>query len=232
MRPVTQRTRRGSSPPGSVVLFGGTFDPPHRSHRRLAAHVPHALDADLFVLPSGDHPHKGTAGTRASNDDRRAMCEAAFGDLARVRVDDRELRRPGKSYSLDTVRSFREELGPDVRIHWLIGSDNLAGLPRWHRYHELLAEAVLVTFPRAGHPVTAATLEALDLEDDERAALLRNVLPFDPDARSATAVRAELADRRVHGTTTFGIEALTFEVARHIAEHDLYAGETPRGSRR
>lgn len=198
-----------------VCLFGGAFDPPHLTHRRLAAEVPAALGVDRFVvLPAGDHPFKGSAGL-APAAHRLAMCELAFAGLAGVSVDDREIRRSGPSYTVDTLRSFRAELPADTRLYWLIGSDNIESLHRWREHHAILELATVVTFPRVGHPVDPAQLESVDLTEDERASLVAHVLDGEPDASSATAVRAALARGECP-------PELPPAVADYIAAHSLY----------
>lgn len=224
----TQRQPDGSNPSedgppapatrlrGGLCLFGGAFNPPHRTHRRLAERVATALAVDaVVVLPSGDHPHKTAAGL-APAAHRLAMCQAAFAGLDRLRVDDREMRRDGPCYSIDTVREFRAELGPEPPLYWLIGSDNLPTLPRWHDHHALLAEAIFVTFPRAGHPVHPLMFDGADLTPVERCHLLDHLLDDAPDEVSATAIRTALRDGadQVPGMLT--------DVAEYIATHALY----------
>ena len=78
-----------------TCLFGGAFDPPHRSHRRIAREVVELCQLDrLFVLPCGDHPIKPAA--IATAEQRLRMCQLNFAGLPRVTVDDREVHRPGK----------------------------------------------------------------------------------------------------------------------------------------
>lgn len=124
---------------------------------------------------------------------RVAMCQLAFAGLDGVEVDDRETRRAGKSYTVDTLRQFRQELGDDTDLFWLIGSDNLPQLPTWHEHHELLALATLVTYPRAGFPIDPAQLAAIDLTRDERDSILANQLAVAPDGVNATQIRHQLA---------------------------------------
>lgn len=177
--------------PGLGVL-GGTFDPPHRSHVRLArAALAELPIQELLVIPAGDHPHKQGRGTSPASH-RLAMCRLAFADLAGARVDDREVRRVGLSFTVDTLAELHLE-HPDRPLYFLIGSDNLSLLPTWRDHHRILAQATIVTYPRAGHPVGPEALAGLDLDDAERAALLAHRLPLPADAVSSTAIRAALA---------------------------------------
>ena len=202
-----------------IAILGGTFDPPHLTHRRLAeAALAHLPVSEVRVIPAGDHPHKvGRGVTPATH--RLAMCRLAFADMPRVQVDDRELRRVGLSFTVDTLAELHTEF-PDRQLWFLIGSDNLPLLPTWRDHHRILALATVVTYPRAGHPVDPSRLAGLRLSADERDRLLANVLPLPADAVSATDLRA----RWQHGERDLG--ELAPAVQRYILEHRLYR-DTP-----
>lgn len=179
-------------PAGSgLALLGGAFNPPHLSHRRLVEAALQQLPvAELRVLPAGDHPHK-RGRDMAPAEHRLQMCRLAFGSLPRVVVDDRELRRNGPSFTVDTLQQLHDE-APLRRLFFLVGADNLPLLPSWHQHHRILQLATVVTFPRAGFAVDAAVLQGLDLTAAERESLLAHVLPFAADATAASRVRRSL----------------------------------------
>ena len=199
-----------------IAILGGSFDPPHRSHSRLlVAARQHLPVAEVVVMPTGDHPHKQGQGMTAGPH-RLAMCRLAFSALPGVRIDARELRRQGLSFTADTLAELAAEQ-PGRALFFLIGSDNLPLLPSWREHHRLLELATVVTYPRAGHPVDAAALDGLDLTAGERAGLLANVLSTPADAVAATALRARL---RAGERAPAEIEPA---VADYIARHDLYS---------
>lgn len=176
-----------------VALFGGAFDPPHRAHRAVAEACLAQLAVDrLVVLPSGEHPWKGAA-YGAPAEARLALCRLAFADLARVEVSAFEQARTGVTYTVDTLRAFQADLGPDAQLYFLIGSDNLATVPQWREHHAALALAQFVTVPRADAPIDAAALATLDFTRDERTGLLAHVLRVVPSALASTDLRAHLA---------------------------------------
>jgi len=176
-----------------VALFGGAFDPPHLAHRAVVEAVHDELGIDrVIVLPSGNHPFKGEKHF-APADARLAMCRLAFVDLPWVEVSDHEARSTEVGYSIDTVRAFREVWGDAADLFFLIGSDNLRDLPRWRNWRELLGLAKFVIVPRPGFPADDAALAALDLPEDERAALRSRVVPMPPSPLSSTEVRRRLA---------------------------------------
>ena len=177
--------------PAALAILGGSFNPPHSSHLRIAEQALDQLAVQrLLVIPSGDHPHKqGRDMAPAAH--RLAMARLAFAGRDDVVVDDRELRRSGPSFTVDTLAEIAAEQ-PGARLYFLIGSDNLPLLPTWHDHHRLLELATVVTWPRRGHPISAALLEGLDLHAQERRALLAHALDLPADSIAASDLRARL----------------------------------------
>ena len=124
-----------SQPLSRVGMFGGAFDPPHRAHRVLAQAAVQQLALDrLYVFPTGNAWHKDRGLTPAEH--RLAMARLAFAGLDAVQVDDRELRRSGPTYSIDTLRELQAE-HPGAQLHLLMGEDQAAGFTRWHAWQEI-----------------------------------------------------------------------------------------------
>ena len=131
-----------------IGLFGGTFDPIHFGHLRPAFELSQALKlAEVRFLPAGNPPHRQT--TRASAELRLAMVKAAVAGEKRFIVDDREVRRTGASYSVDTLTELRGEF-PDRSLCLLLGMDAFLGLPNWHRWRDILDLAHVVVWRRPG----------------------------------------------------------------------------------
>ena len=131
-----------------IGLFGGTFDPIHFGHLRTAFELREALRlTQVRFLPSGSPPHR--AETRASAELRLAMVRAAVADQAGFVVDDREVRRTGLSYSVDTLTELRAQF-PQRSLCLLLGMDAFLGLPNWHRWREVLDLAHVVVVHRPG----------------------------------------------------------------------------------
>ena len=196
-------------------MLGGSFDPPHESHLRIARQALDQLPVKrLLVIPSGDHPHKNGA-EMADAAHRVAMARLAFAGLEGVSVDDRELHREGPSFTVDTLAELRQE-HPGKELFFLIGSDNLPLLPTWHQHHRMLELATVVTWPRQGYPIDPSQLRGLDLSEREQAALLAHALRLPADDVSATELRAAL--RAGDGRPA----ALPTAVADYAAAHGLY----------
>lgn len=141
-----------------VLCFGGTFDPVHNGHLEIARAVRDALDAEVRLVPAADPPHKGP--THADASQRAAMLELAIDGEPGLCVDRRELRRAGPSYTVDTLRELRAELGPHVPLVWMIGSDSLFELDTWHRWRELFEHAHVLAIGRPGSRIDPDALAA------------------------------------------------------------------------
>jgi len=131
-----------------IGLFGGTFDPIHCGHLRTAFELWQELKlAEIRFLPTGSPPHREKL--YASAERRLEMVRAAVADQPAFIVDDREVRRSGVSYSVDTLAELRQEY-PQRSLCLLLGMDAFLGLPGWHRWRELLTLAHIVVAHRPG----------------------------------------------------------------------------------
>ena len=133
---------------GPMGIFGGTFDPIHHGHLRTAIELREALRlAEVRFLPTGNPPHREH--TQATAEMRLALVQAAVADQPGFTVDDREVRRGGLSYSVDTLGELRKDF-PQRSICLLLGMDAFLGLPNWHRWREILELAHVVVAHRPG----------------------------------------------------------------------------------
>ncbi len=131
-----------------IGIFGGTFDPIHFGHLRTAFELLQALRlTEMRFMPAGNPPHRES--TVASSEERLAMVRAAVEGQPGFVVDDREMRREGLSYSVDTMRTLRADF-PDRSLCLIVGMDAFLGLPKWHQWRELLDLTHLVVAHRPG----------------------------------------------------------------------------------
>ncbi|MDH3272990.1 MAG: nicotinate-nucleotide adenylyltransferase [Gammaproteobacteria bacterium] len=131
-----------------IGIFGGTFDPIHYGHLRSAFEMLQVLRlSEVRFFPSGDPPHRGS--TYATAQLRLEMVHAATAGQPEFVVDDREMRRDGPSYTIDTLISLRKE-HPDASLGLIVGMDAFLGLTSWHRWDELLDLAHIVVAHRPG----------------------------------------------------------------------------------
>jgi len=132
-----------------IGILGGTFDPIHFGHLRPALELQESLDLDeVLFIPSAVPPHRDTPNLDA--DTRLELLRLAVAGQAGFRVDDRELRRSGRSYMVDTLRSLRDERGEARPLCLLLGMDAFLGLPQWDRWQQLLDLAHVVVAHRPG----------------------------------------------------------------------------------
>ena len=190
-------------------MLGGAFDPPHLVHVALARcaldHIP--LD-QLRVVPTGAAWHKSRPLTDASH--RLAMTRLAFADLPRAVIDDIELGRAGPSYTVETLRLWRQRW-PTARLALILGADQGEALAGWHAWSEIFQLATIYVAPRAG--CTGASDQAA-LPERYRAQL--RTLPLPATGLSATMARTQAGQGQ-------SLNALVPPaVARYIADHHLY----------
>jgi nicotinate-nucleotide adenylyltransferase len=190
-------------------MFGGAFDPPHVAHVALARAAVEQLALDeLRIFPTGQAWHKPRA--MSAPEHRLAMARLAFGELPRTVIDERELRRPGPTYTIDTLRELNAE-DPAAQIFLVMGEDQAVALTRWREWQAILE---LATIGMAARPSPLSTAGAAQptLPPQARVRLLQ--LPDMP--QSATEVR----ERTAAGA---GIADLVPQpVASYIERHHLY----------
>jgi len=137
---------------GPVGIFGGTFDPIHHGHLRLAEEVAESAKlGEVRFMPSGTPPHRTRPGADAA--DRVAMARLAVAGNPRFSVDDRETRRAGPGYTVDTLTELRSELGVSRPLALLLGADAFLELATWHRWRALFDLAHIVVAYRPGFPI-------------------------------------------------------------------------------
>ena len=135
-----------------IGILGGTFDPIHYGHLRLAEELGEKLRLEeVRLVPSGMPPHRGAPFVSA--DHRLAMTRLAAAGNARFAVDDRETRRAGPGYTFDTLANLRTELGGTRPLALLLGADAFLEFATWHRWREIFGLAHIAVAHRPGFPV-------------------------------------------------------------------------------
>jgi len=206
-----------------IGIFGGTFDPVHFGHLRAASEAQEALSLEnLRLLPAGNPPHRSL--TFASAQHRLAMLRLALEGHPDLAADDREVRRSGHSYMVDTLREIREQEGP-VPLLLMIGQDAANKLDSWHQWQQLfeLAHIVIMRRPESKHEYSGALYQEVQprlVSDPNR---LRHepcgsVLPLEVTqlAISSTRIRSLVAEGK---SPRF---LLPDRVINYIHEHGLY----------
>ncbi len=133
----------------ALAVLGGTFDPVHFGHLRSAVELVEFLGLDrLHLMPCATPPHGKQP--HCSAEHRAAMVELAVLDEPRLYCDCRELRRAGASYTVDSLRELREEVGADASLSLVMGGDAVMHLDSWHRWESLQDYAHIVVLARPG----------------------------------------------------------------------------------
>jgi nicotinate-nucleotide adenylyltransferase len=141
----------GQNAPGEpMALFGGTFDPVHYGHLRCADEVRRKLDMNkLYLLPAGTPAHRDTPS--ATVDQRLDMLQLARHEFPQLLIDDRETRRSGPSYMVDTLTEMRSSV-ENRPLMLLVGQDAANLLHTWHQWERLFELAHIVILTRPGVP--------------------------------------------------------------------------------
>jgi len=183
-----------------IAILGGTFDPVHNGHLRVAWEAGEALDAEVRLMPANVPPHRTAPVATAAQ--RVALLRVALAGQSRLQLDERELRRDAPSYTVETLREMRTEFGRDRPLILLIGADAFAGLPGWREWRALfgLAHIAVLTRPGHGQNIPAELHAEIAPRQTTSARNLRGSaagmvfgLPVTPLEISASAVRALLA---------------------------------------
>jgi nicotinate-nucleotide adenylyltransferase len=194
-----------------VGILGGTFDPIHFGHLRMAQELADALNlAEVRFIPAATPPHRVQPSISAQH--RLEMVRLAIANNPKFVLDQRELQRAEQdsntpSYTIDTLISLREDLGEEIALHLLMGSDAFLGLPVWHRWEELLDYCHIIVAHRPGFAVTenmpallktvwdkSATTQITDLSQKNAGnILMQTITPLDI---SATQIRADIRNSR------------------------------------
>ncbi|ARN74680.1 nicotinate-nucleotide adenylyltransferase [Oceanicoccus sagamiensis] len=211
----------------SIALFGGTFDPVHNGHIQSATELKQRLSLDeLRLVPCHLPVHRASPG--CSSEQRLAMVKLAVAGTP-LQVDDREMHRNRLSYSVDTLESLRNELGDQVSLSWVMGTDAFAAFDSWHRWQDFLTLAHIIVMQRPGEVLPEAgpvaqliaqygtdTVEPLQ----QQAAGAIRFESLTPYPVSATAIRSALSGQQA---AEFKLEhSMAPAVLHYIQTHQLY----------
>jgi len=196
-----------------VGIYGGTFSPVHNGHVAAAKAFMEQMWLDiLYIIPTGVTPHKTMKGD-ATATDRLEMCRLAFAGMEGVIVSDLEMRREGKSYTVDTLRELYD---PDGRLFLLMGTDMLLTLDRWREPEEIfrLCYPVYIRREEDG-ALDAAIVEKIKTYQEKYGKVVRRIV--------APAIEISSTDVRAAVAEGFPIEgAVPSSVAAYIRDRGLY----------
>lgn len=170
-----------------IGVFGGTFNPPHKGHVRLALSVADNLKLDkVLIVPSCIPPHK-IPGDLASGSDRIDMCRMAFCGDTRFEVSSIELDRGDKSYTVDTLKELKT-IYPDDELYFIIGSDMLDSFRQWYRWEEILSLSYICCASRKN----GYKADFSEYTDEQRERFI--YVDIEPFEISSTTIRAKIRE--------------------------------------
>jgi nicotinate-nucleotide adenylyltransferase len=196
--------------PTRIGLYGGSFDPVHLGHLRTAFEVCRRFSFDhLRFVPSGNPPHRAVARVAAAH--RVAMLRLAVDRIDGLEVDEREIHRDERSYSIDTIRSVQAD-HPDARIVLVIGMDQFCVFDTWHEWQHILASAELVVMERPGEK----------LNDTGRAMLNH---PGSMSVQLCSVTQLDISSSRIRRDLEQEMEIdflVPYDVQSYIKQNNLY----------
>ena len=199
-----------------IILFGGTFDPVHLGHTKVAAAAVKYINANRMIfIPAKRSPLKGFMPS-VSDIDRLKMLTLAIANQDIYEVSDWELKRSAPSYTLNTVRHFQSEYGSDTAIYWLVGADSINDLIYWHGIKELIDECNIAMMYRAECKRPDFTKYEQLWGKDRVEKLQWNIIPTPLVNISSTEIRKRLKSGQ---DVT---QMLNSAVLSYISEHNLY----------
>jgi nicotinate-nucleotide adenylyltransferase len=223
------KTRVQTAPPRPVGILGGTFDPIHYGHLRMAEELAEALDiGQVRFIPAGNPPHRGHP--RAVAKHRLEMARRAVAGNPRFVLDEREISKDGPSYSVDTLAALRAELPAGTPLVLFMGSDAFLGLTTWHEWRRLFDLAHIAVAHRPGF---SPSLWEDALPDDLRQQLTKRGAEQPDELAQAAAGRvfpraitqldisaSQIRDRRLRGKSLRYL--LPDSLIDYINENHLY----------
>ncbi len=205
-----------------LLVYGGSFDPPHRAHLSLPFHAADAVDADgVLYVPSGRPPHKRDR-RLTPGEHRLEMLRLGLGETPGAAIEMHELQTPGPHYTVETLERLRDRLPRSVEMRLLIGADMAAIFYEWKNPHRILELAEPLVMLRPPNETVDDLLAKLpdDLPDDQGLPWAKRVVNVPQMDVSSTRLRQLLSEGRYDDRCVH--EALPEAILDYIRAHELY----------
>ena len=193
-----------------IAIYGGSFDPPHKGHKLLAENLASVCGAEkVIIIPTALSPFKNSSSATA--EDRLDMCKLFFKEDL-FQISDIEIKRGGKSYTVDTLTQIKEE-NPDAELFLFMGDDMLLSFDKWYCYQEILRLATIVC---------ACRTENLE-ELQNMKSFVKNVLKAEDSVIICESVPFEISSTEIRASLKDGVnKGLSEEIYNYIAAKGLY----------
>ena len=193
-----------------IAIYGGSFDPPHKGHKLLAENLASVCGAEkVIIIPTALSPFKNSSSATA--EDRLDMCKLFFKEDL-FQISDVEIKRGGKSYTVDTLAQIKEE-NPEAELFLFMGDDMLLSFDKWYCYQEILRLATIVC---------ACRTENLE-ELQNMKSFVKNVLKAEDSVIICESVPFEISSTEIRSSLKDGVnKGLSEEIYNYIAAKGLY----------
>ena len=193
-----------------IAIYGGSFDPPHKGHKLLAENLASVCGAEkVIIIPTALSPFKNSSSATA--EDRLNMCKLFFKEDL-FQISDVEIKRGGKSYTVDTLTQIKEE-NPEAELFLFMGDDMLLSFDKWYCYQEILRLATIVC---------ACRTENLE-ELQNMKSFVKNVLKAEDSVIICESVPFEISSTEIRSSLKDGVnKGLSEEIYSYIAAKGLY----------
>ena len=193
-----------------IAIYGGSFDPPHKGHKLLAENLASVCGAEkVIIIPTALSPFKNSSSATA--EDRLDMCKLFFKEDL-FQISDVEIKRGGKSYTVDTLTQIKEE-NPEAELFLFMGDDMLLSFDKWYCYQEILRLATIVC---------ACRTENLE-ELQNMKHFVKNVLKAEERVIICESVPFEISSTEIRSSLKDGVnKGLSEEIYNYIAAKGLY----------
>ena len=193
-----------------IAIYGGSFDPPHKGHKLLAENLAGVCHAErVIIIPTALSPFKSSSSATA--EDRLNMCRLFFNESL-FEVNDIEIKRGGKSYTVDTLTQIKAE-NPDSELFLFMGDDMLLSFDKWYKHEEILRLATIVCACRTENLQELQNMRGFvkDVLKAEDRVIICESVPFEI---SSTEIRSSLKDGESKG--------LSEEIYNYVVAKGLY----------
>ena len=193
-----------------IAIYGGSFDPPHKGHKLLAENLARVCGAEkVIIIPTALSPFKNSSSATA--EDRLNMCKLFFKE-GLFSISDIEIKRGGKSYTVDTLSQIKEE-NSDAELFLFMGDDMLLSFDKWYKHEEILKLATIVCACRTEN------LEKLDNMKE----FVKNVLKAEDRVIICESVPFEISSTEIRSSLKTGVNiGLSEDVYGYISSRGLY----------
>ena len=203
----------------NVLLYGGSFNPPHPAHVRAARLAYAALEPDrLIIMPAADPPHKSLPAGSPSPEERLELTKIAFEDFTEAQVSDMEIRRSGESYTSDTIRELMQ-LYPGAEISLVMGADMLLYFEKWYEARWLMENIRIVALSRENGDMPEMREYAEHLRGEYGAKIV--FIDAAPMPMSSSDIRRLLQSRQGSNTLDAGVYARIIKARDYGARPEL-----------